>query len=68
MTDLSLRFQTIFPGESALFDSIVDYEDLSEEALHCIIKSFPTNIGKSRHQFEITKNHPQGGVPEILID
>ena len=36
--------QTIFPGESALFDSIVDYEDLSEEALLCIIKSFPTNI------------------------
>ena len=36
--------QTIFPGESDLFDSIVDYEDLSEEALHCIIKSFPVNI------------------------
>ena len=22
----------------------MDYEDLSEEALHCIIKSFPTNV------------------------
>ena len=36
--------QTIYPGESALFDAFVDYEDLSEEAPHCVTKSFPTNI------------------------
>ena len=36
--------QTIYPGVSALFEAIVDYEDLSEDAPHCVTKSFPTNI------------------------
>ena len=38
------HLQTIFPQKSALFDSIVDYEDVSEEAPHCVTKSFPTNV------------------------
>ena len=38
------HIQTIYPGESALFEDIVDYEDLSEDAPHCVTKSFPTNI------------------------
>ena len=38
--------QTIFPGFSELFDSIIDYEDSSDEPPHCVIKSFPSQIGK----------------------
>ena len=36
--------QAIYPGESALFDTIVDHEDLSEDAPHCVTKSFPYTI------------------------
>ena len=38
------HIQTIFPGHSELFDTIIDYEDTSDEAPHCVIKSFPSHI------------------------
>ena len=41
-----LHIQAIYPGHSELFDTIIDYEDTSDEAPECVIKQFPTHIGK----------------------
>ena len=40
-----LHIQAIYPGHSELFDTIIDYEDTSDEAPECVIKQFPTHIG-----------------------
>ena len=50
-----LHIQAIYPGHSELFDTIIDYEDTSDEAPECVIKQFPTHVGKE-HSYKYRIN------------